>query len=98
MHDPRSANITALDPYGDPYAVCTTNQYDLRPATNSSTLSVLLQSTDAITAAQNMKEMHQEANDKAAWEILSVMRVDRVASVGLLASLWRESLYYDRKE
>jgi hypothetical protein len=58
--NPRSVNTTASDPYGDQYAVCTTTQYDLRPSTNSSTLSVLLQSTDAITAAKTMKNMQAQ--------------------------------------
>ena len=59
--NPRSFSINASDPYGDQYAVCTTNQYDLRPSTNSSTLSVLLQTTDATTAAKTMEQMQQEA-------------------------------------
>jgi hypothetical protein len=61
--NPRSANLTAEDPYGDQYAVCTTIQYDLRPSTNSSTLAVLLQSTDAITAAKTAEQMQQQAQD-----------------------------------
>jgi hypothetical protein len=64
--NPRSANLTALDPYGDQYAVCTTNQYDLRPSTNSSTLAVLLQTTDAITATKTMEQMQQEAQ-QSGW-------------------------------
>jgi hypothetical protein len=62
--NPKSANTTASDPYGDQYAVCTTTQYDLRPSTNSSTLSVLLQSSDAITAAKTAEQMQQKAKDK----------------------------------
>jgi hypothetical protein len=62
--NPRSASINASDPYGDQYAVCTTNQYGLLPSTNSSTLSVLLQATDAITAAQTAKQMQQEAESE----------------------------------
>jgi hypothetical protein len=53
--NPRSLSINASDPYSDQYVVCTTNQYDLRPSTNSSMLSALLQTTDAITAAKTME-------------------------------------------
>lgn len=58
--NPRTASLNSSDPYGHQYAACTTTQCDLGRATNSSTLSALLQSTDAITAAQNMKEMHEK--------------------------------------
>jgi hypothetical protein len=39
------------------------SRYGLRPAMNSSTLAVLLQSTDAITAAKTTEQMQQEAKD-----------------------------------
>jgi hypothetical protein len=65
----RSANLTTEDPYGDQYAVCITNQYDLRPSMNSSTLTVLLQSTDAITAAKTMEKMQQEAQDSGWFRV-----------------------------
>ncbi len=58
--NPRTASLNASDPYGDQYVVCTTNQYDLRSSTNSSTLAVLLQSTDAITAAKTIEQMQKE--------------------------------------
>jgi hypothetical protein len=59
--NPRSFSLNASDPYGNQYAVCTTNQYDLRPSTNSSTLQVLLQSTDVITTTKTIDQMQQEA-------------------------------------
>jgi hypothetical protein len=62
--NPRSASLNASDPYGDQYAVCTSNQYDLRPSTNCSTLAVLLQSTDAITAAKTMEDMQTKVTDR----------------------------------
>jgi hypothetical protein len=65
----KMASINASDPYGDQYAVCTTLQYDLRPATNSSTLSVLLQSTDAITAARTAEQIRQEAEQNGTLKI-----------------------------
>jgi hypothetical protein len=69
--NPRSANITASDAYGDQYAVCTTNQYDLLPSTNSSTLSVLLQATDAITAAETMEQVQQQAQNSGWLSVYS---------------------------
>jgi hypothetical protein len=39
--NPRSCSINASDPYGDQYAVCTTNQHDLRPSTNFNALGSL---------------------------------------------------------
>jgi hypothetical protein len=62
--NPRSTSLNASDPYGDQYPVCTTNQYDLLPSTNSSTLFVLLQYTDSITAAKTMEQMQQEAESE----------------------------------
>jgi hypothetical protein len=67
--NPRSFSINASDPYGDQYAVCTTNQYDLRASTNSSTLEVLLQSTDAITAAQTIKQMQEQAEQNGTFSV-----------------------------
>jgi hypothetical protein len=67
--NPQSANLTALDPYGDQYVICTTNQYDLSPSTNSSTLAVLLQTTDAITAAKTTKQMQQEAEQNGTLRV-----------------------------
>jgi hypothetical protein len=69
--NPRSASLNASDPYGDQYAVCTTNQYGLLPSTNSSTLSVLLQSTDAITAAETMDQMQQQAQNSGWLSVYS---------------------------
>jgi hypothetical protein len=46
--NPRKANLTAKDPYGSEYTVCTTVQYDLRLSSNSSSLAVLLQSAEAM--------------------------------------------------
>jgi len=67
--NPRSTTTTALDSYGDEYASCITNQYDLRPSTNSSTLQVLLQTTDAITAKRTMEQMQSDAKAEGlqAW-------------------------------
>jgi hypothetical protein len=67
--NPRSLSINASDLYGDQYAVCTTNQYDLLPSTNSSTLEVLLQSTDAITAAQTMKQIQEQAEQNGTLSV-----------------------------
>lgn len=50
--NPGSASLNATDPYGNKYAVCTTNQYDLRPSMNSSILTVLLIDSDAMTASK----------------------------------------------
>jgi hypothetical protein len=69
--NPRSISLNGSDPYGDQYAVCTTNQYDLRPSTNSSTLAVLLQSTDAITATQTMKDMQDQAEQNGTLSVYS---------------------------
>jgi hypothetical protein len=69
--NPRSASINASDPYGNQYAVCTTNQYDLLPSTNSSTLSVLLQATDAITAAETMEQVQQQAQNSGWLSVYS---------------------------
>jgi hypothetical protein len=54
--NPLSVSLNASDPYGDQYVVCTTNQYDLRPSTNSSTLTVLLQSTDPIATSRTLED------------------------------------------
>jgi hypothetical protein len=62
--NPSSSSLNGSDPYGNPYAVCTTSQYDLRPSTNSSTLAVLLQSTDAITAAKTPGELRDDMKGK----------------------------------
>jgi hypothetical protein len=69
--NPRSVSINASDPYGDQYAVCTTNQYDLRPSTNSSTLAVLLQSTDAITASKTAEQTEQQAQNSGWLNVYS---------------------------
>jgi hypothetical protein len=67
--NPRSFSINGTDPYGDQYAMCTTNQYDLRPSTNSSTLAVLLQTTDAITASKTMEQIQNEAEDSGTLRV-----------------------------
>jgi hypothetical protein len=71
VHSTKTASINASDPHDDEYAVCTTTQYDLCPSTNSSTLAVLLQATDAITAAQTAEQMRQQAQDNGWLSVYS---------------------------
>lgn len=59
--DPKSANLTAKDPFGQEYAVCTTIQYNLRPTVNSVVLRVTPQGTDADIPTKTPEEMQKEA-------------------------------------
>ncbi len=61
--NPQTLNATTKNPYGTEYPVCTTTQYDLRPASNSITLIVGPQSTDAFAPTKTPEQMEQEAKD-----------------------------------
>ncbi len=58
------ANAIGANPYGTEYPVCTTIQYDLRPASNSTTLIVGPQSTDTLTSTKTPEEMQADAEDE----------------------------------
>jgi len=59
--NPQTANATAKNPYGEPYAACTTIQYGFRPSSNSTMLTVEPQATLAMTATKTQEQMQAEA-------------------------------------
>ena len=58
---PSNATAYAYTPNGTEYAVCTTVQYDYKPAVNSTVLTVWPQSTEALSQTKTPEEMEQEA-------------------------------------
>jgi len=64
--NPQSVNVTAKNPYGEPYPACTTIQYDFKPSMNSTVLTVEPQATQALTTTKTLEQLRQEAEQSTS--------------------------------